>query len=113
MRPVWIVAVLAVGLGLAQQAAKDKPKPAPKPKEPPKQESSGGLFKNKLGYQSSKQSKDSMTLGFNGIDPSGRVDKEMLDKQPTSADQAAVAKMKENRPSEPELQAFLRQGGLK
>lgn len=104
--------ILAAGLLLGQQAAKDKPKPVPKPKEPPKQES-GGLFKNKVGYQSSKQSKDSMTLGFNGIDPAGRVDKEMLAKQPSSADAAAVAKMAESRPSEAELRAFLREGGLK
>lgn len=104
--------ILAGGLLLGQQAAKDKPKPVPKPKEQPKQEQ-GGLFKNKLGYQSSKQSKDSMTLGFNGIDPSGRVDKEMLAKQPSSADAAAVAKLSESRPSEAALRAFVREGGLK
>ena len=51
----------------------------PPPKEPPKEES-GGLFKNKLGYESSKQSKDSTTLGFNGIDPSGKIDKTMMAK---------------------------------
>ncbi len=101
-----------VGLLMGQQAANDKGKQTPKPKEPPKQES-GGLFKNKLGYKSSKQNKDSMTLGFNGIDPSGRVDRETLAKEPTGEHRAAVDQMRKDRPSAAELAAFVSEGGLK
>ena len=41
-----------------------------------------------------------MTLGFNGIDPAGRVDKDTLAKEPTAAHHALAAKMNESRPSE-------------
>ena len=73
----------------------------------------GGLFQNRLGYRSSETSKESTTLGFNGIDPSGKVDKDMLAKVPTAADQEKVKLMAQNRPQANDLKAFLQQGGLK
>ena len=73
----------------------------------------GGLFQNKLGYKSSTASKESTTLGFNGIDPSGKVDKDMMAKVPTAADQDKVKLMAQNRPQGNDLKAFLQQGGLK
>ena len=73
----------------------------------------GGLFQNKLGYTSSQTTKESTTLGFNGIDPTGKVDKDMLAKTPTAADQEKVKLMAQNRPAANDLKAFLRQGGLK
>jgi hypothetical protein len=73
----------------------------------------GGLFQNKLGYKGSQASKESTTLGFNGIDPSGKIDKDMMAKAPTSADQDKVKLMAQNRPQAADLKAFLQQGGLK
>ena len=73
----------------------------------------GGLFQNKLGYKGSQASKESTTLGFNGIDPSGKIDKDMMAKVPTSADQDKVKLMAQNRPQAADLKAFLQQGGLK
>jgi len=73
----------------------------------------GGLFSNKLGYKGSQASKESTTLGFNGIDPSGKVDKDMMAKVPTAADQDKVKLMAQNRPQPNDLKAFLQQGGLK
>jgi hypothetical protein len=113
VKRVFQLFLLTAALILAQQATKkDETK-----KDPPKQEtqpaSGGGLFKNKLGYQSSKQAKDSTTLGFNGIDPNGRVDQETLSKSPSSTHVAAVAKMNESRPNDADLQAFIKEGGLK
>ena len=111
MKHVWLALSLAASLLLAQQASKDKGKASDQKKEPPKEES-GGLFKNKLGYESSKQSKDSTTLGFNGIDPSGKIDKAMMAKSPTAAHVTLVAKMTADRPTDAALKAFLQEGAL-
>ena len=54
-----------------------------------------------------------MTLGFNGIDPSGKVDQKMLATTATAADQAKVKQLSSGRPQAAELAAFLREGGLK
>jgi hypothetical protein len=70
------------------------------------------LFKNRVGYKSSKTTKESTTLAFSGVDPSGKVDEEMLAKVPADEDRAKVQAMAKNRPSAQELQAFLQQGGL-
>jgi hypothetical protein len=117
----WNLALTSLalaGLALAQQSTRDKNSKAPstQQKEEPassqKQESQS-LFKNKLGYRSSKGTKESTTLAFNGVDPSGKVDKEMLAKVPTAADTEKVKKMDANRPAAADLKAFLKEGGLK
>ena len=70
------------------------------------------LFKSKLGYKSSKTTKESTTLGFNGIDPSGKVDQKMMATSPQTADQEKVTNMSANRPSAADLKSFLQEGGL-
>jgi hypothetical protein len=102
----WLLALAT--LALAQQTSSKKEAPPPQQKQESK-----SLFQNKLGYRSSKTSaKDSTTLGFNGIDPAGKVDEQMLATSPGAADHEQVKKMDEARPSETELKAFLSQGGL-
>jgi len=98
----WLLALAT--LAMAQQGS-EKKKDAPPPEPAP-------LFKSKLGYKSSKTTKESTTLGFNGIDPSGKVDKQMLATTPTTADQANVKKMSDNRPTDTDLKAFVKEGGL-
>ena len=110
MKRIWLVFPIAATLLLAQQASQDKDKGKDQKKE--QKEDSGGLFKNKLGYSSSKQSKESTTLGFNGIDPSGKVGNSLMAKSPGSNDATLVAKMTDNRPSEADLKAFIKEGGL-
>lgn len=119
MRPYifWNLALTSLalaGLAVAQQSNRDKSSKAPSTpqKEEPKQDSQP-LFKNKLGYRSSKGTKESTTLAFNGVDPSGKVDKEMLAKVPSAADTDKVKKMDANRPAAADLKAFLKEGGLK
>ena len=51
-------------------------------------------------------------MSFNGIDPSGKVDAKMMATTPTAANVDKAAKMAANRPSDAELQAFLKEGGL-
>jgi hypothetical protein len=87
----WLLALAT--LAMAQQATEKKDAPPPSSE---KQESTP-LFKKQLGYKSSKTTKESTTLGFNGIDPSGKVDQKMLS---------------ENRPTAAELKSFLQEGGL-
>jgi hypothetical protein len=119
MRPhiLWILALISLTLAslvVAQQgrekSAKQKQEPASQTKQ---NQDSQPLFKNKIGYQSSKGTKESTTLAFNGVDPSGKVDKQMLGKVPSAADVEKVKKMDSNRPSDADLKAFLKEGGLK
>ena len=102
----WILVL--TGLALAQQDNQKKDTPPPSDQ---KQESAP-LFKNKLGYRSSKTTKESTTLGFNGIDPSGKVDQKMLSTSPGSKDQENVKQMSANRPTPADLKSFLQEGGL-
>jgi hypothetical protein len=103
----WLLALAS--LAMAQQGS-EKKKDAPPPSE--QKQESAPLFKSKLGYKSSKTTKESTTLGFNGIDPSGKVDQKMLATTPTAADQANVKKMSDTRPTPADLKAFIEQGGL-
>ena len=105
------------GLGFAQQGSREKNAKESKQKQEPAAQSnskqdSQPLFKNKIGFQSSKGTKESTTLAFNGVDPSGKVDQEMLAKVPSAADREKVKKMDTNRPTAADLKAFLKEGGL-
>jgi hypothetical protein len=71
------------------------------------------LFGGQIGTKSSKSTKESATLGFNGIDPSGKVDKRMLGATPGAKEIAQVRNMDSMHPTRTELTAFLKQGGLK
>jgi hypothetical protein len=100
--------VLGVVVAALAQDATQKKDAAP----PPKQDQPAPLFGGKLGVKSSKNTKESATLGFNGIDPSGKVDQKMLATTPTAADQAKVKQLSDERPKPAELAAFLKEGGL-
>ena len=82
VRPFTFWLLVLSALSLAQQDSQKKDTPTPMEKE-----DSAPLFKKKLGYRSSKTTKESTTLGFNGIDPSGKVDQKMLSTSPGSKDQ--------------------------
>jgi hypothetical protein len=101
----WLLAVAT--LALAQQTTEKKDALPSDQKQ-----DSAPLFKGKLGYKSSKTTKESTTLGFNGIDPSGKVDAKMLATTPSSSDEENMKKMSEARPSAAELKAFQQAGGL-
>jgi hypothetical protein len=106
----YVLGVLAVAcLALAQQTG-EKKDTQPPPAE--QKQDSTPLFQKKLGYKSSSTTKESTTLGFNGIDPSGKVDQKMLATAPSAADQDKVKKMSANQPAAADLKGFLNQGGL-
>jgi hypothetical protein len=104
---VWICFALAA-LALGQQAGQQKKEAPPAQKSEP-----APLFGGQLGIRSSAKTKESATLGFNGIDPSGRVDKAMMATTPGDKDRETVANLDKNRPSDAEVEEFIRQGGLK
>ena len=93
--------------GLAQDSGKQQKDPPPKKEEP------APLFGGKLGTRSSQKTKESATLGFNGIDPSGKVDQQMLAASATTEHQAKVKKLSELAPTPADLDAFIKEGGLK
>jgi len=95
-------------LALAQQGGEKKDAPPPSDQK----QDSAPLFKTKLGYKSSKTTKESTTLGFNGIDPSGKVDQKMLSTSPQTSDQEKVKNMSAKRPTAADLKSFLNEGGL-
>jgi len=106
MRYLWVLVLAA--MALAQQSGDKKAsKESDKKAEEP-----APLFKKKLGYKSSQGTKESATLSFNGIDPSGKVDAKMMATTPTATNVDKATKMAANRPSDAELQAFLKEGGL-
>ncbi len=109
MRYLSLSLALAAGLLLAQQKGKDQAK---QPQPDTSQDDSGGLFKNKSGYKSSKQTADSTTLGFNGVDPSGKLNQDVLAKDASAADTAAVARMAQQRPNAAAVKQFVKAGGL-
>jgi len=103
----WLLTIAT--FAMAQQSS-EKKKDAPPP--PPPDQKQEPLFKSKLGYKSSKTTNASTTLGFNGIDPSGKVDAKMLATTPGAADQENMKKMSQNKPTPAELTTFLQEGGL-
>lgn len=107
MKTYGLGVLLIACLALAQQNSQKTDTPPP-----PADQDSTPLFQKKLDVKSSKTTKESTTLGFNGIDPSGKVDQKMLAATPTAADQEKVKKMSANQPSAADLQGFLKRGGL-
>jgi len=100
------------GLAIAQQA-KDKKDAQQKDAPPKKKEEPIPLFSGKIGATSSQKTKESATLGFNGIDPSGKVDAKMLATPATSEHETKVKKLAEMAPTPADLDAFIKEGGLK
>ncbi|HVW11154.1 MAG TPA: hypothetical protein VHC90_21360 [Bryobacteraceae bacterium] len=100
-----------------QTAPQQKNQPQQNQQQPqPQQQQSAKpapLFGGQLNVKSSDRSKESATLGFNGIDPDGKVDAKMLATSASADDAAKVQAMDANRPSGDQLNAFLQEGGLR
>src|SRR5215813_1744078 len=70
------------------------------------------LFGGTIGLKSSRQSKDSATLGFNGVDPNGQVQKSFLTAAATPADAIKAQQMMQMTVTPGDLVQFLQDGGL-
>ncbi|MBZ5600102.1 MAG: hypothetical protein LAN83_17485 [Acidobacteriia bacterium] len=83
--------------------ASNPPPPPPKPKP---------LFGGSLTLKSSRQSKDATTLGFNGLDPNGQVQKAVLDANPTPQDTAEAQQLAAYQVNPAQLDSFIKSGNL-
>jgi hypothetical protein len=79
--------------------ANDDSKPAP-------------LFGGTVNLKSSRQTKDSASLGFNGVDPNGQVAKSFLTASPTGADAAKAQTVASYKVDPLELNKFIQDGSL-
>ena len=88
-------------------AAKTTPPPPPPPANKPKP-----LFGGSLNLKSSRQSKDATTLGFNGLDPNGQVEKSLLRANPTPQDTAEAQQIAAYQLNAAQLDSFIKSGNL-
>lgn len=93
-----------------QQQDKNLPPPPPPQQQ---QNQPAPLFGGQIGVKSSQKTKESASLGFNGIDPSGRVQQSMLATNATATSATQVKNMDTTRPTPVEVAAFIKEGGLK
>lgn len=100
-----------------QQAPKDQSKQQPQQQQqqakPSDKKQPAPLFGGSLNLKSSQKSKDTATLGFNGLDPNGQVEKSVLASAPTDADQKKAEQVAAYKVDSSELQAFIAEGKLK
>lgn len=105
-RACLFVAIVAVaGAALAQNTS-------PPPSPPPQTDQPAPLFDGQIGTKSSTKDKESATLGFNGIDPSGNLDQKMLATSATPETAAKAKKMTDLAPSPADVDGFIKEGGL-
>lgn len=70
------------------------------------------LFGGTLTLKSSRQTKDSATMGFNGVDPNGQVQQAFLNASPSPDDMAKAQLVAQYQVNAADLSAFLQQGDL-
>ncbi|HWZ99433.1 MAG TPA: hypothetical protein VN025_16875 [Candidatus Dormibacteraeota bacterium] len=70
------------------------------------------LFGGSIGLKTSRQTKDSATLGFNGVDPNGQVQKSFLTAAVTPVDTVSAQKVAQTTVAPADLVQFLQDGGL-
>jgi hypothetical protein len=83
------------------------------PAKPPNDDSKPApLFGGTVNLKSSRQTKDSASLGFNGVDPNGQVAKSFLTASPTGADAAKAQIVASYKVDPAELNKFIQDGSL-
>jgi cytoskeletal protein RodZ len=70
------------------------------------------LFEGKMNLKSSRQGKDSASLGFSGVGPNGEIEQKVLEATPTGADQQKASEMGNRRVAPDALQLFIVEGQL-
>ena len=70
------------------------------------------LFEGKMNLKSSRQGKDSASLGFSGVGPNGEIEQRVLEASPTSADLQKANDMGNRRVAPDALQLFILEGQL-
>ena len=92
---------------------KNNQNPNNPPAKPPNDDSKPApLFGGTVNLKSSRQTKDSASLGFNGVDPNGQVAKSFLTASPTGADAAKAQIVASYKVDPAELNKFIQDGSL-
>lgn len=115
-----ILTALILGVALAAWAAPQQPQSQGKQEgkekkaagKPAESAEPAPLFEGKLNLKSSRKTKDTAVMGFNGIDPSGKVEKQFLSSSAGGDAQAKAAQLAGYRVDQQELAAFLAEGNL-
>ena len=94
------------------QASTAPPNTPPPNNPPPSGDKPTPLFGGTIGLKSSRQTKDSATLGFNGVDPNGQVQKAMLTAAATPVDAMKAQQVAQIAVPPADLAQFLQDGGL-
>ena len=94
------------------QASTAPPNTPPANNPPPSGDKPTPLFGGTIGLKSSRQTKDSATLGFNGVDPNGQVQKSMLTAAATPVDAMKAQQVAQIAVPPADLAQFLQDGGL-
>ena len=98
--------------GSAPPPSNTPPNNPPPPGNQPSGDKPTPLFGGTIGLKSSRQTKDSATLGFNGVDPNGQVQKAMLTAAATPADAIKAQQVSQVTITPADLLQFLQDGGL-
>ena len=112
-----LVGCSTLTLPMFSQSKQDK-KDEQKKQEPQKTgdqkkaEEPAPLFEGKVGLKSSRQGKDSATLGFSGVGPNGEVEQKVLTATPTSTDLQKASEMGNRKVAPDALQLFIVEGQL-
>ena len=94
------------------QASTAPPNTPPANNPPPLGDKPTPLFGGTIGLKSSRQTKDSATLGFNGVEPNGQVQKAMLTAAATPVDAMKAQQVAQIAVPPADLAQFLQDGGL-
>jgi len=95
-----------------QPANNPPPNNPPPSNNPPSGDKPTPLFGGTIGLKSSRQTKDSATLGFNGVNPDGTVQKSMLAASATALDSARAQQVAQVKVAPADLLQFIQDGGL-
>lgn len=70
------------------------------------------LFEGKMNLKSSRQGKDSASLGFSGVGPNGEIEQKVLTATPTGTDLQKASEMGNRKVAPDALQLFILEGQL-
>ena len=70
------------------------------------------LFEGKVGLKSSRQGKDSATLGFSGVGPNGEIEQKVLEATPSGTDLQKASELSGREVAPDALQLFILEGQL-
>lgn len=90
----------------------NSPASAPPPGKPAGSDKPAPLFGGSLNLKSSRQTKDSATMGFNGVDPNGQVQKNFLSAAATNTDRGKALQMAAYKVEPQELAQFIQDAEL-